>query len=127
MSEEVDMPKNGAAAWRDLMRIVIASIVSPSPGGGNATNCRRRPDARRGNAPQRRRSARHRKEIRAELGRLDQIVQNEGEVLVTDLGFPWLVYCRSRAQGATERELRGSVPRLTTASEILIRQDRDVP
>lgn len=67
------------------------------------------------------------REIRAELGRLDQVVQKEGEVLVTRRGIP--VARLLPVKGARHRpnhgELRGSMPRLTTASENLIRADRD--
>lgn len=67
------------------------------------------------------------REIRAGLGRLDQMVQKEGEVLVTRHGVP--VARLLPVKGARRRpdhgELRDSMPRLTSASENLIRADRD--
>ena len=67
------------------------------------------------------------REIRAELGRLDQMVQQEGEILVTRHGVPVarllpVVGARRRPSHA---ELRDTMPRLAGASEGLVRLDRD--
>jgi len=67
------------------------------------------------------------REVRAELGRLDQVVQKEGEVLITRHGVP--VARLLPVKGARRRphhgDLRGTMPRFTTGSETLVRLDRD--
>ncbi len=67
------------------------------------------------------------REVRAALGRLDRVVEKEGEVLITRHGVP--VARLLPVKGARRRphhaDLRGTLPRLMTGSEILIRQDRD--
>jgi prevent-host-death family protein len=67
------------------------------------------------------------REIRSKIGQLDQMVLQEGEVLVTRRGVP--VARLLPVQGARRRpdhaELRAALPRLETASERWIRLDRD--
>ncbi|HLF96689.1 MAG TPA: type II toxin-antitoxin system prevent-host-death family antitoxin [Methylococcaceae bacterium] len=67
------------------------------------------------------------REIRAELGRLDQVVQQEGEVLVTRHGVPIarLLPVKGTRCRPHHAELRATMPRLATASEDLVRLDRD--
>lgn len=67
------------------------------------------------------------REVRAELGRLDQVVQQAGEVLITRHGVPLarLLPVKGSRQRPDHAELRAAMPRLETASERLIRQERD--
>lgn len=67
------------------------------------------------------------REIRAELGRLDEMVQREGEVLVTRRGVPVarLLPVRRTRRRPNHAELRAAMPRLVTASEDWVRLDRD--
>ncbi|MGQ0593807.1 MAG: type II toxin-antitoxin system Phd/YefM family antitoxin [Gammaproteobacteria bacterium] len=67
------------------------------------------------------------REIRAELGRLDQVVQKEGEVLITRRGVPVarLLPVKGARRRPPHADLRGAMPRLATASETLVRRDRD--
>jgi len=67
------------------------------------------------------------REIRAELGRLDEVVQREGEVLVTRRGVPVarLLPVRGTRRRPNHAELRAALPRLVTASEDWVRLDRD--
>lgn len=67
------------------------------------------------------------REIRAELGRLGEVLEDEGEVVVTRHGRP---IARVLPMGAPRRrprhdELRGSMPRLERGSEEIVRADRD--
>lgn len=67
------------------------------------------------------------REIRAELGRLDQVVQREGEVLVTRHGVPvaHLLPVKRAWRRPDHVELRAAMPRLAAPSEEWIRLDRD--
>lgn len=67
------------------------------------------------------------REIRAELGRLDEVVQREGEVLVTRRGVPVarLLPVKGARRRPNHAELRAAMPRLVTASEDWVRLDRD--
>lgn len=65
-------------------------------------------------------------EIRAELGRLTELLENEGEVLITCRGR---VIARVLPLGPRRRPrhdaLRASMPRLGRGSEELVRSDRE--
>ena len=67
------------------------------------------------------------RELRAELGRLREVLENEGEVVVTRHGKP---IARVVPLGAPRKrprhdELRASMPRLARGSEEVVRADRD--
>ena len=67
------------------------------------------------------------REIRAELGRLGEVLESEGEVVVTRHGRP---IARVLPLGPPRKrprhdELRASMPRLSRGSEELVRADRD--
>jgi antitoxin (DNA-binding transcriptional repressor) of toxin-antitoxin stability system len=65
--------------------------------------------------------------MQAELGRLDQVPQKEGEVVITRHGVP--IARLLPVKGARRRphhgDLRAAMPRLDTPSETLVRSDRD--
>jgi prevent-host-death family protein len=67
------------------------------------------------------------REMRAELGRLDELVEEEGEVIVTRHGKPVarLLPVRRVREMPTHRELRESMPRLRIPSAVLVRSDRE--
>ncbi len=67
------------------------------------------------------------REIRAELGRLDKLVEEEGEVIVTRHGKPVarVLPMRPVREMPSHRVLRESMPRLRHPSEVLVRQDRE--
>ncbi len=67
------------------------------------------------------------REMRAELGRLDELVEEEGELIVTRHGKPVarLLPVRRVREMPTHRELRESMPRLRVPSEVLVRRDRE--
>lgn len=67
------------------------------------------------------------REMRAELGQLGEVLDREGEVVVTRHGKP---IARVLPLGAPRRrpshdELRASMPRLERGSEDVVRADRD--
>ncbi|HMB53419.1 MAG TPA: type II toxin-antitoxin system prevent-host-death family antitoxin [Thermoanaerobaculia bacterium] len=67
------------------------------------------------------------REMRAELGRLEEVLDVEGEVVVTRHGKP---IARVLPLGASRKrprhdELRASMPRLERGSEEIVRADRD--
>ena len=67
------------------------------------------------------------REMRAELGRLGDVLAEEGEVVVTRHGRP---IARVVPLGGTSKrprhdELRAGMPRLERGSEELVRADRD--
>jgi len=67
------------------------------------------------------------REIRAELGRLGEVLETEGEVVVTRHGRP---IARVLPLGAPRKRprhdgLRASMPRLERGSEAVVRADRD--
>jgi prevent-host-death family protein len=67
------------------------------------------------------------REIRAELGRLGEVLESEGEVVVTRHGRP---IARVLPLGPPRKrprhdELRASMPRLERGSEEVVRADRD--
>ena len=67
------------------------------------------------------------RQVRAALARLDKIVAEEGEILVTRRGRPLarLVPARTERSVPSHADLRGKMPKLSVASEILVRRDRD--
>lgn len=67
------------------------------------------------------------REMRAELGKLDKLVAVEGELLVTRQGKPIarILPVRGTRTKPSHADLRASMPYLDTASEELIREDRD--
>ena len=67
------------------------------------------------------------REMRAELGRLGEVLDSEGEVVVTRHGKP---IARVLPLGAPRKrpshdDLRSSMPRLERGSEDVVRADRD--
>lgn len=67
------------------------------------------------------------REMRAELGRLGQLLETEGEIVITRHGD---AIARVLPLGPPRKrprhdELRASMPRLERGSEELIREDRD--
>jgi prevent-host-death family protein len=67
------------------------------------------------------------REVRSALSRLDEVVAEAGEVVVTRRGRPLARILPVRpARGIPSRkELRAAMPRLRVSSEILVRRDRD--
>ena len=67
------------------------------------------------------------REVRAELPRLDKLLGNEGEVLITRHGkaIARLLPVRSARPVQSHAALRASMPRLKIGSERLVRTDRD--
>ena len=67
------------------------------------------------------------REMRSELGKLDQLVQVEGELLITRQGKPIarVLPVRGARPKPSHAELRASMPRLKIPSEDLVRKDRD--
>ena len=67
------------------------------------------------------------REMHKKLGRLDRLVQDEGELLVTRRGVPIarVVPLRANDLRPDHAELRSTMPTLEMASEVLIRNDRD--
>jgi prevent-host-death family protein len=67
------------------------------------------------------------REMRERLGSLDRLVQGEGEIIVTRRGVPiarLLPVAGSRSR-PNHAELRAAMPKLNTASETIVRDDRD--
>jgi len=67
------------------------------------------------------------REIRRELAHLDELVESEGEVVVTRRGqrIARLLPLRSKRQMPSHAELRASMPRLKKGSEKHLRAGRD--
>lgn len=67
------------------------------------------------------------REIRAELGRLIEVLEQEGEVVVTRHGRPIarVVPLGPPRKRPRHDELRASMPRLERGSEEVLRTDRD--
>lgn len=67
------------------------------------------------------------RQMRAELGRLGEVLEDEGEVVVTRHGRP--IARVLPLGGARKRprhdDLRASMPRLARGSEEIVRADRD--
>jgi prevent-host-death family protein len=69
------------------------------------------------------------REMREKLGNLDQLVNTEGEILVTRRGVPIarLLPLHGSQTRPSHAELRAKMQRLSTPSQILLRDDRDAP
>jgi prevent-host-death family protein len=67
------------------------------------------------------------REMREKLGSLGQLVQREGEILITRRGVPIarLLPVKGAQHRPSHAELRSAMQRLETPSQILIRDDRD--
>ena len=67
------------------------------------------------------------REVRALLPRLDELLAQEGELVVTRRGKPIARLLPARAARAvpSHAEFRARMPRLTIGSEVFVRQDRD--
>ena len=67
------------------------------------------------------------REVRAELTRLDELVEREGEIIVTRRGRPIarIVPIGPRRPMPSHAELRAGMPRLGVPSERLIAEERD--
>lgn len=67
------------------------------------------------------------RELRKELGTLDELMAREGEVVVTRHGraIARVVPVRDREPMPSHAELRASMPRLLRGSETLVRAERD--
>jgi prevent-host-death family protein len=67
------------------------------------------------------------REMRNELGRLDQLISTEGEILITRRGKPIarLIPAGDTRQKPSHADLRAAMPRLATGSEILLRAERN--
>jgi prevent-host-death family protein len=69
-------------------------------------------------------SVRH---LRAALARLDEVIAEEGEILVTRRGRPLarVVPVHQARAMPSHADLRAKMPRLPMPSEVLVRRDRD--
>ncbi len=67
------------------------------------------------------------REVREALRDLEQLVASEGEVTVTRHGRPIarILPIKPTRKMRSHAALRNSMPRLTTPSEVLVREDRD--
>jgi len=67
------------------------------------------------------------REVRAALARLEPLLAEEGEIVVTRHGKPVarLLPIRRGKRMPSHADLRTAMPRLKTGSEVLIRADRD--
>lgn len=67
------------------------------------------------------------REMRAELGRLGEVLDDEGEVVITRHGRPIarLVPLGARPRRPRHDELRNAMPRLERGSEGVVRADRE--
>jgi len=67
------------------------------------------------------------RQLREALTSLEQIVEREGELIVTRHGRPLakVVSLNPRRGGPSHADLRASIAPMSTCSEALIREDRD--
>ena len=67
------------------------------------------------------------REIRSELPRLDELLSQEGEILITRRGRPIarVLPMRPARSMPSHADLRASMPRLSRGSETYVRSDRD--
>jgi len=67
------------------------------------------------------------REVRAALGNIEKIVEEEGELLITRHGKPVarIVPVEKRRRLPSHKALRDSMPFQEIPSEVLIREDRD--
>jgi len=68
------------------------------------------------------------RQIRSALPRLDQLIAQEGEILITRRGQPIarLLPARPRRAMPSHAALRARMSRLAIGSEVLLSQDRDL-
>lgn len=68
------------------------------------------------------------REMRSALSHIEEIVAEEGEVVVTRRGRPLarILPARPRRGIPSRAELRATMPKLKVPSEVLIRQDREL-
>ncbi len=68
------------------------------------------------------------REMRSALSHLEEIVAEEGEVIVTCRGRPLvrILPARTRRGIPSRADLRASMPKLKVPSEVLVRQDREL-
>ena len=67
------------------------------------------------------------REMRENLGNLDQLVKTEGEILITRRGIPIarLLPMKGAQTKPSHAELRAAMPKLDTPSQARVRDDRD--
>jgi antitoxin (DNA-binding transcriptional repressor) of toxin-antitoxin stability system len=67
------------------------------------------------------------REMRAELGRLGKLLETERELVITRHGQPIakVLPLGPRRSRPSHADLRASMPRLETGSEVAVRADRD--
>jgi prevent-host-death family protein len=67
------------------------------------------------------------REMRTALPRLEQLLAEEGEIVITRNGKPVarVLPTRTARSIPSHADLRSRMPRLEVGSEVLIRQDRD--
>jgi prevent-host-death family protein len=67
------------------------------------------------------------REMRNELGRLDQLISTEGEILITRRGKPIarLIPAGGTRKKPSHADLRAAMQKLATGSEILLQAERD--
>jgi antitoxin (DNA-binding transcriptional repressor) of toxin-antitoxin stability system len=67
------------------------------------------------------------REMRAAIGRLDELVDDAGELIVSRRGkaIARILPIAARRQRPDHADLRSRMPRLSTPSEALIRDERD--
>ena len=67
------------------------------------------------------------REIRAALSRLEELLAREGEIVVTrrSRGIARVLPIRQAKPMPSHADLRSRMPRLSTGSEVLVREDRD--
>jgi prevent-host-death family protein len=67
------------------------------------------------------------RQIRSELPRIDELLSQEGEILITRRGKPIarLLPARPVRSMPSHADLRASMPRLSRGSETYVRADRD--
>ncbi|MBL4774624.1 MAG: type II toxin-antitoxin system Phd/YefM family antitoxin [Mariprofundus sp.] len=67
------------------------------------------------------------RDMRSELGHLDQLIESEGEVIVTKRGKPIarLLPVQGSRRMPDHASLRAQMPKLSISSARLVREDRD--
>ena len=67
------------------------------------------------------------REMRGALTHLDELLAEEGEILITrrGRGVARLLPARRRGAAPSHVELRAAMPRMAEGSEVLVRKDRD--
>lgn len=67
------------------------------------------------------------RETRAQLGKLDELLEAEGEIIITRRGQPIarVVTATEEPSVPSHRELRESLPRMSVTSAEILREERD--